>query len=143
MTTPPDRKSTRWIFWACGSALFLVFSCCSGCFGYVNFYGWTPWKVEYLVHKACPIGTSRADVQRWLESNPFSDQSSDYWGTASPTGCYVNEVNLDPRFLSDCLWIEVANPNMAPFGGEIEVDFYFDKEDKLLLAYVRVWEKGL
>jgi hypothetical protein len=134
----------RRTMWSGIGVLLLVILGCGGLFGYKMTHGWTEWKVERLVNAACPPGTSRAAVQSWLRSNPFADRSGEHWGADAPKGCYVREVNLDPRNLSDCLWIVVPKPNVSPIAsGEMEVYFYFDKQDRLVLTYVRPWVRSL
>ena len=142
--TTLDGSSSRGKVWSGVWVLLLIFLWCGGLFGYELTHGWTPEKVKRLVSTSCPPGTSRAEVKAWLAANPFSDTECESYGADSPKGCYVREVKLDPRNLSDCLWICVPNPNVDLIGtGELEVYFFFDKQDRLLLAYVRPWVRGL
>ena len=125
--------------------LFLIFASCGGFLGYETTRGWPPSEVRRLVNAACPPGTSRADVKAWLESNPFSEPNPATYDERLPSTfggyCSDQEVNLRPQELSDsCIVKDVPHPNVDFFcRGEIEIFFYFDKQDKLVKAYVRVW----
>jgi hypothetical protein len=79
----------------------------------------------------------------WLKSNPFSDPRGPSIGSDTSRG-YCREVGLDPNKLSELdVNVGCPDPNVGIFCfGEMEVFFYFDKQDKLVYVYLRPWIGG-
>jgi hypothetical protein len=127
-----------------------VFSCllilaCGGWLVHSATHGWTESKVRRLSEAKCPsLGSDRETVKQWLKSNPFSDPNGPSIASDRPGLYYCRDVGLDPTKLSsDALSIGCPDPNVGVFCfGEMEIFFYFDKNDKLVRVYVRPWVAG-
>jgi hypothetical protein len=59
-------KRRRWILFPLGVVLLGM--------GYGCQTGWTPGRVRNSVAAACPSGTSRTEVEAWLDSEPSPPQ---------------------------------------------------------------------
>jgi hypothetical protein len=136
-----------------------------GILWYESRLGWTPTKVERITNAACPPGLTRGQVQAWLDTDPFlpeppgtfhfiakgpSAPSSParltyhYVASVKDIGYMAREVGLSEDDLGGAILAEVPDANVDPIcAGTITVVFFFDKDDRLIRTYVRVWIQSL
>lgn len=75
------------------------------------------WKVEAAVRESLPIGTSKKDVQAWLDGRcPY------------PPSCF--EDSSGHTTLQG--WITNTGPPIAIIPDDIRMEFEFDNQDKLV-----------
>jgi hypothetical protein len=131
-----------------------------GALWYESTRGWTPDAVERLAKTTCPLRTPRARIEAWLASDPFPSAVSAYFQLIPKRACpwqghrleyeyhesakgieYLwREMGLKPDDTGGCIVARIPDPNVDLFApGTIALIFFFDRDDRLIKQYVRVW----
>jgi hypothetical protein len=97
--------------------LALVLVALGGVYWYAAESGGTPKKVERMLRTELPVGSTRAQVEAWLDSHGFY---------------HSRLVERDGRESKEVLAIiDPANVHLL-WEGEIQISFYFDQDDLLI-----------
>jgi hypothetical protein len=107
-TTPISRgagSSSRTLVFALG--LLVLSMALAGFFWYEATKGWTCAKLKRIISAELPPGSTRAQVEDWLDAHGFPIQIS----TPDKTGPWsATEVGLDPREVG----VEILLPTARP-----------------------------
>jgi hypothetical protein len=114
--------------------------------------GWTPSKVEREIQLKLPPGSTRAQIEAWLDlirPDGLFHVDRDYFQGTADLGVIGDQTplqlsRLPPDQVAGVVRARFhsANVNLI-FTGWIDVYFFFDKNDRLLGHYVNPFVAGL
>jgi hypothetical protein len=102
-------------------------------------------QVENQVRNDLPIGSSRTDVQTWIDQHRLTNSSFPGASQASVgKQTFVQQAGLTDDQVSESVHAVVRNANTeSNWAGEIEIWFYFDGEGTLIGYAFRCWRNAL
>jgi hypothetical protein len=124
--------------WVIGLVLVLFVSAGAGLW-WKSKQGWTEARLERLIESELPVGTDRIQVEDWLTTHGIPHTYSILSGNRIDSTYSERQAELSKQNHS-MVKEEVSSANESLFfRNEIEIFFYFDKQERLAGHTVVVW----